>query len=307
MQIFTKLLCGIWLFTIWLYLLYIIFESWRLTFFAKWTKIIYMCTNMVELWATAQVIKIHISEWSFTVFSIPLRPVFALVFKVARGRIDRFEFVHFMGARQRRSRSHEKKRVRSRCPVFMSIFLVLPRGPLLTSPSSLSHSLRRSIIVSLCLALTFSFSRCGKPSANVLDGRCSDGATRRNTAQRCVARRCACAHCYTPHLFSFFSFSLSLSCTPQVTSNSPLHHADRSCCRAHYVINTFTSLALSERDDAISRRLLICVRAPMHVAGFRINVVDKFCDHRLNCIAKFAYWGLNWWKHVCSIVIFHKN
>lgn len=205
------------------------------------------------------------------------------------------------------SLSHEKKRVRSRCPVFMSIFLVLPRGPLLTSPSSLSHSLRRSIIVSLCLALTFSFSRCGKPSANVLDGRCSDGATRRNTAQRCVARRCACAHCYTPHLFSFFSFSLSLSCTPQVTSNSPLHHADRSCCRAHYVINTFTSLALSERDDAISRRLLICVRAPMHVAGFRINVVDKFCDHRLNCIAKFAYWGLNWWKHVCSIVIFHKN
>lgn len=42
---------------------------------------------------------------------------------------------------------------------------------------------------------------------------------------------------------------------------------------ARYVINTFTSLALSERNDAISRRLSACVRVQHTVAGLGISVV----------------------------------
>lgn len=43
---------------------------------------------------------------------------------------------------------------------------------------------------------------------------------------------------------------------------------------AHYVINTFTSLALSERDDANSRRPSDRVRVPAHIVALEISVVS---------------------------------
>lgn len=221
------------------------------------------------------------------------------VFKAARGRIERLEFVASISRASDKERRHSREKRASEflsfvsTPVSFSLSFSFGLSfSLSPSPAALSfphppfrHVLSRSppsAIVFPRLALTFSFSR-GKPSANVLDGRCSDSA-----AQCSVARRCACAQLpRSAPLFASRSFSccppLSFSLSPFLSPSLLMHTASheqlstlprtRLLPCARYVINTFTSLALSERNDAISRRLSACVRVQHTVAGLGISVV----------------------------------
>lgn len=144
------------------------------------------------------------------------------VFKAARGRIERLEFVASISRASDKERRHSREKRASEFLSFVStpVFLSLSLFRSLFLPFSLSlsfphppfrHVLSRSppsAIVFPRLALTFSFSR-GKPSANVLDGRCSDSA-----AQCSVARRCACAQ--LPRSAPLFA-SRSFSCCPPLS------------------------------------------------------------------------------------------
>ena len=147
----------------------------------------------------------------------PARKSRQRVFKAARGRIERLEFVALI-SRESRVRDREKETlVRETCvrvPLFracvcfpFSLSLPFPRLSLLLvylSCLSLSlSSLSRPFPFCLRLAPTFSFSRRDKPSANVLDGRCSDGGS---ATRRCMSLRL----CATSTLFSSLYLSLSL-------------------------------------------------------------------------------------------------
>jgi len=220
----------------------------------------------------------------------PARKSRQRVFKAARGRIERLEFVALI-SRESRVRDREKETlVRETCvrvPLFracvcfpFSLSLPFPRlSLLLVYLSCLSLSLSLSLLslsrpppFCLRLAPTFSFSRRDKPSANVLDGRCSDGGS---ATRRCMSLRL----CATSTLFSSLYLSLSLSLLMHTASHEQL--STSPCTRllpcAHYVINTFTSLALSERDDAISRLssfLGLCSRPSAPGLTIRISIVS---------------------------------
>lgn len=172
----------------------------------------------------------------------------------SRPDLERLEFVNLGIEKVKSSREKRAFSFFSHLHLLPASFSLSLSLPILLSPS---HSAAPHPRPSLSFTLAFSFSRRGKPSANVLDGRCSDGATQRN-ATRCsaaqrVARRCACVRTA--------SLPSSLFSLVHRESNSPLHHAELLPC-ACYVIDTFTLLALSERDDAISRLFVFHLRVP---------------------------------------------
>jgi len=122
-----------------------------------------------------------------------------------------------------------------------------------------SHVSPSSATVFLRLALTFSFSRRAANRAQTsLTIAVANAAAQRSAALHVVA---FVRNFYAPLLSSYLSpflvFSLSLFLsqrTPQVTSNSPLHHA-RGCCRAH--ITSSTPSLLSRCPSATTRSLVV--------------------------------------------------
>jgi len=144
--------------------------------------------------------------------------------------------------------------------LFLSLFLIC----LSVTFSRVSPS---SATVFLCLAPTFSFSRRAANRAQTsLTVAVANAAAQRSAALHVVA---FVRNFYAPLLSSYlspslvFSRSLSLSLSMHTASHEQLSTSPRTrllpC--AHYVINTFTSLALS---DAISRRSSARVRVPTH-------------------------------------------
>ena len=215
----------------------------------------------------------------------PARKSRQRVFKAARGRIERLEFVALI-SRESRVRDREKETlVRETCvrvPLFracvcfpFSLSLPFPRLSLLLvylSCLSLSLSLSLSLLSlglprSASVSLQHFLSLGDKPSANVLDGRCSDGGS---ATRRCMSLRL----CATSTLFSSLYLSLSLvisfsfSLNAHRKSRATLHFTTaRGCCRAHITSSTpsLRSRCPSATTRSLdSRRSSACVRVPVH-------------------------------------------
>jgi len=126
----------------------------------------------------------------------------------------------------------------------------------------------RSASVFLCLAPTFSFDVANRAQTSLTV------AVATATTQRSVARRCACAQLprsaplFVSHSFSYLSLSLSSFLSQFLLMHTASHEQLSTLQRtrlllcAHYVINTFTLLALPEHDSS-SLSLRSCPGTPL--------------------------------------------